>query len=50
MPKETAIKYVVVEEGFSARRVVYGPTTDKDAADRVASQHAARSVIQSKGQ
>lgn len=48
MSRQEEIKYVVVEQDFQTKRVVYGPTTDKTAADRVASQHAARSVVQSR--
>lgn len=49
MPREEQTKYVVVEQDFHAKRVVYGPTLDKALADKVASQHAARTVIASKG-
>lgn len=45
---ESATKYVVVERDFSNERVIYGPTRDKDAADKVAAQHAARRVVASK--
>jgi hypothetical protein len=42
-------KYVVVEQGYQNQQVVFR-TDDKAAADRVASQHAARRVIESKEQ
>ena len=45
---ESAVKYVVVERDYSTERVVYGPTRDKDAAEKVAAQHAARRIVQSK--
>jgi hypothetical protein len=41
-------KYIVVEKGFSGERVVYGPTSDKSSADKVANEHAARRVIERK--
>lgn len=41
-------KYVVVEKGYDDERVVYGPTSDKAAADKVAAEHAARVVKESK--
>jgi hypothetical protein len=41
-------KYVVVEQGYSGERLVFGPTTDKAAADKVAGEHAARRVIERK--
>lgn len=43
-----ASKFVVVEQGYSGERVVYGPTSDKASADKVASEHAARRVIERK--
>jgi hypothetical protein len=41
-------QYVVVQEGYEGERVVYGPTSDKAAADKVASEHAARKVVERK--
>lgn len=43
-----AAKYIVVEQGYGGERVVYGPTSDKPSADKVASEHAARRVIERK--
>jgi hypothetical protein len=41
-------KYVVVEQGYSGEQLVYGPTSDKASAEKVASEHAARRVIERK--
>ena len=41
-------KYVVMQRGYQEEQVVYGPTADKAAADKVASEHAARHVVERK--
>ena len=43
-----SVQYVVVEKGYDDERVVFGPTSDKAAADKVASEHAARKVKEAK--
>lgn len=43
--KKTGLKYTVVENGFNGERVVY-ETDDRELARNVASQHAARRVVE----
>jgi hypothetical protein len=38
----------VVEKSFKGERIIYGPTSDKAAAQKVADQHAARRVVEAK--
>lgn len=44
----TTTEWVVIEKSFKSERVVYGPTKDKAAAEKVKSEHAARRVEESK--
>lgn len=41
-------KYIVVQKGYEEEQLIYGPTKDKAAADKVAGEHAARRVIERK--
>jgi hypothetical protein len=41
-------KYIVVQKGYDEEQLVYGPTRDKAAAEKVAGEHAARRVIERK--
>ncbi len=41
-------EWVVVEKSFKSERVVFGPTKDKAACEKVASEHAARRVVEAR--
>ena len=43
--KRTDLRYTVVEGTFNGERTIY-ETDDRDAANRVAGQHAARRVLE----
>jgi hypothetical protein len=43
--KQTKLPYTVIEGGFNGERVIF-ETDDREAAYRVAEQHAARRVVE----